>query len=112
MRRWSGRVRDIDIELTLTLQCFDDSNHRLSRTLSMATDTVCESLVSSLAPTINSAPTSFFWMTDPDGVNTANARITGNNTPAAHFFLQHRLRIESLFTYESQHPVRGLAPVR
>ena len=112
MRRWSGRVRGFDIELVLTLQCFDDNNHRLSRTLSSATDQVCESLATSLVSTFETNTSPFLWLTDSAGVASVNAAITGANNEASHFFVQHRLRMESLFSYISHQPTRGMAHAR
>ena len=97
MRRWSGRVRDTYI--VLALQCFDESDHRLSRTLSSATDTVCESIATVVMDTVIPTSNDFFWMTDSTGINNFNAFITGANIPASQFFVQNRLRTESLFTY-------------
>ena len=99
MRRWSGRVRDTNI--VLSLQCFDDSDHRLSRTLASASDTVCEAIASSVMDSVIPSPQTFFWMTDTTGINNFNASITGANNPASYFFIQNRLRTESLFTYSS-----------
>ena len=97
MRRWSGRVRDTNI--ILSLQCYDDTNHRLSRTLASATDTVCEAIATIVMDSVIPTPETFFWMTDTTGINNFNAAVTGANTPASIFFIQHRLRTESLFTY-------------
>ena len=99
MRRWSGRVGDSNI--VLSLQCYDDSNHRLSRTLASASDRVCESIATAIMQSVITDTDRFVWITDNDGINTFNAALTGSNTPASHFFIRHRLHTESLFTYIS-----------
>ena len=99
MRRWSGRVGGANI--VLTLQCYDDSNHRLSRTLASASDTVCESIAVIVLNSSIAETDRFFWMTDNDGINNLNAAITGANAPASYYYIRNRLHTESLFTYLS-----------
>ena len=106
MRRWSGRVGESNI--VLSLQCYDDSDHRLSHTLASSSDTVCEAIAIAIMNSVITDHDRFVWITDSDGINRFNVALTSSNTPASRFFIQHRLRTESLFTYISVG--RGLNP--
>ena len=99
MRRWSGRVGESNI--VLSLQCYDDSDHRLSHTLASSSDNVCEAIATAIMNSVITDTDRFVWITDTDGINRFNAALTGSNTPASRFFIQHRLSTESLFTYIS-----------
>ena len=97
MRRWVGRVHDSNF--ILLLESYDQSDVRLIRTLSFATDTVCEAVANIVYEAVISDASNLLWTTETSVMNTINTLIAGSGNPAASFFFLHRLRIETLFTF-------------
>ena len=102
MRRWNGQVELWNIALNLSP--YDDDNARLSRTLTAATDNVCQALTDVLFESALPRNTTYVWLSNSADMNNVNNAIQGANNEASHWFIQHRLRVESIFTFVSFGP--------
>ena len=110
MRRWTGSVGFWNVSLNLLSS--DDDNARLSRTLSSATDQVCQLICDTLFDSVLPDDTTFVWYSNSSDMNNINNQLQAANNAASNWIRQHRLRMESLFTFVSFGPDRGQRPTR